>query len=61
MLKRISENIEYLVKNFNLIPKGSIIKDLYTPKPTKRVKSETPIQVDPKKGIIGVLLMLLIL
>jgi hypothetical protein len=48
-------------KNFNLIPKGSVIKDLYTPKPTKRVKSETPIQVDPKKGIIGVLLMLLIL
>ena len=48
-------------KNFNLIPKGSVIKDLYTPKPTKRVKSETPIQVDPKKGIIGLLLFLFIL
>jgi hypothetical protein len=48
-------------KNFNLIPDGSVIKNLYRPKPTKRVKSDTPIQVDPKKGIIGLLLMLLIL
>tara|TARA_S200002703_G_C3800810_1_gene247460 strand:+ start:2953 stop:3498 length:546 start_codon:yes stop_codon:yes gene_type:complete len=48
-------------KNWELIPEGSTIKDLYIPPPTKRIKSDTPIQLEPKNGIIGFLLALLIL
>ena len=48
-------------KNWELIPDGSTIRHLYTPPPPKRVTSDTPIQVDPKMGIIGILMALLIL
>ena len=48
-------------ENFNLIPEGSLMRDLYRPKPVKRKTSDTPIKLKPQNGIIGVLLILLLL